>query len=63
MGSVPGPRRAPDQTHIDAILAKKDLNQFEDDEIVSSFERRGMIIGVKKDGSTCILGKDGTCET
>lgn len=51
------------QAEIDKTLAKKDLEQFDDDEIVSSFDRRGLIIGVKKDGSTCILGKDGTCET
>ena len=47
---------------VDAILAKKDLKQFEDYEIVSSFDSRGMIIGVKKDGSTSILGDNGRCQ-
>ena len=41
-------------------LSKKDLDQFEDDEIVTTVERRGMIIGFKKDGSSCIL-KNGKC--
>ena len=43
------------------LLSKKDLNQFEDDEIVSTVERRGMVIGFKKDGSSCVL-KNGRCE-
>jgi len=43
------------------ILARKDLNQFDDDEIVSTVERRGMVIGFKKDGTSCVL-KDGRCE-
>jgi hypothetical protein len=34
----------------------KDLDQFEKDEIVSTFERRGIIFGVDKDGRTYILG-------
>lgn len=42
------------------ILSRKDLDQFDDDEIVSTVERRGMIIGFKKDGTSCIL-KDGRC--
>ena len=42
------------------LLSKKDLNQFEDDEIVSTVERRGMVIGFKKDGSSCVL-KNGRC--
>jgi len=46
---------------IEERLAKKDLNQFADDEIVSTIERRGMIIGFRKDGSSCVL-KDGRCE-
>ena len=45
---------------VASILARKDLKQFEDDEIVSTVERRGMVIGFKKDGSSCIL-KDGRC--
>ena len=46
---------------IQERLAKKDLDQFEDDEIVSTIERRGMIIGFRKDGTSCLL-KDGRCE-
>ena len=34
--------------------------QFEEDEIVSTVERRGMIIGFKKDGTSCVL-KNGKC--
>ena len=46
---------------IQERLAKKDLDQFAEDEIVSTIERRGMIIGFRKDGSSCLL-KDGRCE-
>lgn len=45
---------------IENVLAKKDLDRFEDDEIVSTIHRRDLILGVKKDGSTCVL-KDGRC--
>ena len=45
---------------INNLLARKALDQFDDDEIVSTVERRGMVIGFKKDGSSCIL-KDGRC--
>ena len=48
------------QDEISDLLARKDLDQFEDDEIVSTVERRGMIIGFKKDGSSCVL-KNGRC--
>ena len=46
---------------IQERLAKKNLNQFADDEIVSTIERRGMIIGFRRDGSSCLI-KDGRCE-
>ena len=36
----------------------KDLDQFESDEIVSTFERRGLIFGVDKQGRTYILGAE-----
>ncbi len=39
------------EAEIQSILSKKDLNQFDEDEIVSTVERRGLIIGFKKDGS------------
>ena len=58
------PSLGPVEIHPDEIaerLAKKDLDQFEDDEIVSTVERRGMVIGFRKDGTSCIL-KDGRCE-
>ena len=48
------------QEEIDGILSRKALDQFDEDEIVSTVERRGMVIGFKKDGSSCIL-KDGRC--
>lgn len=47
---------------LNEILSKKDLEQFEDDEIVSTVERRGLIIGFKKDGTSCLLGRNGKCE-
>ena len=50
-----------DPEEVSDILARKDLNQFNDDEIVSTVEKRGMVIGFKKDGSSCIL-KNGRCE-
>ena len=48
------------QEEIDDLLSRKALDQFDDDEIVSTVERRGMVIGFKKDGSSCIL-KNGRC--
>lgn len=47
---------------VQEILSKKDLSQFHDDEIVSTVERRGLILGFKKDGSSCVLGSNGVCE-
>ena len=46
---------------IRAIMAKKDLNMFDEDEIVATVEKRGFILGIKKDGSTCELGSNGRC--
>ena len=40
---------------------ERDLSLFEEDEIIRIFERRGVIIGVKKDGSSCELGGNGKC--
>ena len=34
----------------------KDLDQFEKDEIINTFERRGITFGVDKDGRTYVLG-------
>lgn len=45
------------QEEIEQTLSKKDLECFQQDEIVSTFERRGMIIGIKKDGSTVLLSE------
>ena len=47
-------------SEIENILAKKDLDHFNDNEVVSTIDKRGFILGVKKDGSTCVL-KDGRC--
>lgn len=49
------------ESEISSIIGRKDLEQFGDDEIISTVEKRGFILGVKKDGSTCIL-KDGRCQ-
>jgi len=49
------------EEEVGAILAKKDLKQFEDAEIVATVEKRGFILGIKKDGSTCELGGNGRC--
>lgn len=50
------------EEEIEEILKKKDLEQFRDDEIVTLIEKRGFTLGVKRDGSTCILGEKGVCE-
>ena len=50
------------EEEVQQILSKKDLEQFEEDEIVSTVERRGLIIGFKKDGSSCLLNNRGVCE-
>ena len=50
------------EEEIKATLKTKDLEKFQEDEIVSTFDRRGLIIGVKKDGSTCLLGDNGRCK-
>ena len=50
------------EEEIFSILSRKDLDQFDKDEIVSTFERRGIVFGVKKDGSSCILNDLGRCE-
>jgi hypothetical protein len=45
---------------VDLDELHKDLDQFETNEIVNTFERRGLIFGVDKLGKTYILGVDGT---
>lgn len=47
---------------LNEILSGKDLEKFGDDEIVSTVERRGLIIGFKKNGSSCLLDRRGHCE-
>ena len=49
------------EAEVSEILAKKDLNMFDPDEIVSVVEKRGFVLGIKKDGSTCELGANGRC--
>ena len=44
------------------VISRKDLDQFTEDEIVSTIYKRGLVIGVKKDGSTCLIGENGQCE-
>ena len=55
-----GPVELSDE-EVHEVLKRKDLEQFSEDEIVSTIEKRGFVLGVKKDGSTCVL-KDGRCE-
>ena len=50
------------EEEIQEIRDNKDLDQFFDDEIISIVERRGLIIGVKRDGSTCLLNDRGVCQ-
>lgn len=50
------------EEEIEEILEKKDLKQFSGDEIVSLIEKRGFVLGVKRDGSTCILNDQGACQ-
>lgn len=50
-----------DEEIFDA-MSRKDLEKFSKDEIVSTIFKRGLIIGVKKDGSTCLLGENGRCQ-
>ena len=49
------------QAEIDEVLSRKALHQFTGNEIVATIEKRGLILGVKKDGSTCELGGNGKC--
>ena len=41
---------------VDLDELHKDLDQFEDDEIITTFERRGLMFGVDKTGRTYTLG-------
>lgn len=40
----------------------KDLDQFENDEVIRTFERRGLIFGVDKQGRTYVLGAGGVSQ-
>lgn len=44
---------------VDLDELRKDLDQFDDDEIVRTFERRGFMFGVDKHGRTYNLGQYG----
>ena len=46
---------------IKSIMDRKDLAMFDEDEIIATVEKRGFILGIKKDGSTCELGSNGGC--
>jgi hypothetical protein len=41
---------------FDVAELHKDLDQFEENEIISTFERRGIMFGVDKNGTTYTLG-------
>lgn len=49
----------PTEEEVQALLQKKCLEEFESDEIVSVIERRGLIMGFKKDGTSCVLSTNG----
>ena len=44
---------------VDLDELHKDLDQFEENEIVRTFERRGIIFGIDKNGTTYTLGISG----
>ena len=46
----------PPACDVDLNEVHKDLDQFEEDEIVRTFERRGIMFGVDKHGRTYTLG-------
>lgn len=50
------------EEEVKQILSGKDLDQFKEDEIVSTVERRGLVIGFRKDGSSCLLNNQWRCE-
>lgn len=50
------------QAEVDEVLSRKALHQFANNEIVATIDKRGLILGVKKDGSTCELGPNGRCK-
>lgn len=50
------------QAEVDEVLSRKALHQFSHNEIVATIDKRGLILGVKKDGSTCELGSNGQCK-
>lgn len=50
------------QAEVDEVLSRKSLHQFGGNEIVATVEKRGFILGIKKDGSTCELNSKGGCK-
>lgn len=48
--------KAPSICNLDTDTLCKDLDQFEDNEILTTFERRGLILGADKYGRTYVLG-------
>lgn len=53
--STKPPEPAP-SCSFDVAELHKDLDQFEENEIASTFERRGILFGVDKEGRTYVLG-------
>ena len=47
---------------IDQILRNRNIFDAEPDEIVKVIERRGLLLGVKANGNTCVLNELGKCE-
>jgi hypothetical protein len=47
---------------VSEILRNRDISNAQPDEILKVIEKRGMLIGVRKDGSTCVLNTQGRCE-
>ena len=50
------------ESELEEILASKDLEQFDENEVVQVIEKRGLILGVMANGNTCILNSKGKCE-
>jgi hypothetical protein len=50
------PRPVAPSCEVDLSELHKDLDQFEDDEIIATFERRGLLFGVDRNGRSYTLG-------
>ena len=50
------------EEEIASATKGKDLSKFTPDSIVTTVEKRGFVLGIRADGSTCELGKSGKCK-